>query len=340
MKRLVLQFLNSKKLLCSTLVVLSLSGCVGNLNLSPNKEVSIPTWYLNAPSNNSIFIYGEGESKVSVNDAKNNALNTMASKLVVSVDSTISSRTTSSINANGNSYSKDVTKDVKVNVEKIKFTNASTEKSENINDSFFVLMKVNRQELFENKKKEFDIRDSRITAKYNSLEKYGKLEQIHILKTLYPTIKIAKTQSIVLHAINNDFDQAPFIKKYDSYIDKINELKNSSTIMIKTNNRKKYFADSLIDMLNQKQYRVSYTLNSDIIVSLNNKVKYSIARGWNIAKVTTTISVMSNKKIISNTIVSSIGRSSTSQESALENASVDFLEQIEEKTLDKVIFNK
>jgi len=338
MKRLVLLFLNSKKLLASALVVLSLGGCVGNLSLS--KEAKIPSWYLNAPANNTIFIYGEGESRLNIVDAKNNALNTMASKLVVSVGSSISSTTQTSRNANGSSYSKDVTKDVKVTVGKIKFTNAHTEKSENINDSFYVLMKVNRQELFENKKKEFDIIDDRLEKKYNSLGRYGKLEQIHVLQTIYPTIKKAKTQSIVLNAINNDFDQAPYIKKYDMYIDKIAELKENSTIMVKTNNRKKYFSDSLIDMLNQQQYRVSYGSNSDIIVSLNNKVKYSVARGWNIAKVSTAISVVSNNKIISNSIITSLGRSSTSRESALENASQDFLSQIEEKTLDKVIFNK
>ena len=194
MKRLVLQFLNSKKFLSSALVVLSLSGCVGNLSLT--KEVKIPSWYLNAPVNNTVFIYGEGESMVSVSDAKNNALNSMASKLVVSVGSSISSTTRTSSNSIGNSYSKDVTKDVRVNVEKIKFTNATTEKSANIKESFYVLLKVNRQELFENKKKEFDIRDSRIDTKYNSLGKYSKLEQIHILQTLYPTIKKAKTQSV------------------------------------------------------------------------------------------------------------------------------------------------
>ena len=120
----------------------------------------------------------------------------------------------------------------------------------------------------------------------------------------------------------------------------ITELKNNSSIMVKTNNSKRYFSDLLIDMLNQQQYKVSYTENSDVVVSLNNKVKYSIARGWNIAKVTTSISVMSKNKIISNTIISSVGRSSTSKESALENASQYFAKQIKEKTLDKVIFNK
>ncbi|MGB3752061.1 MAG: hypothetical protein WA945_10895, partial [Arcobacteraceae bacterium] len=313
-------------------------GCVNTNVLT--KKVEIPQWYLSVPLNNSVFIYGEGDSKHSISDAKNNALSTMASNLVVSVNSSTSSTTQSSMNGVQNSYSKDVRRDVKVTVEKIKFTNAITEKSEQVDESFYVLMKVNRQELFTNKKKEFDIIDDRLTTQFNALNKYGKLEKIHILQSMYSTIKTAKTQVIVLNAINNNFDQAPYIRKYDSYIDMISELKNNSSVMVKTNDQKGYFADALTNVLNQNQYKVSNNNKSDVVISLNNKVKYSIARGWNIAKVSTTISVILNNKIISNTIINSVGRSSTSKESALENASQNFISQIKEKTLDKVIFSK
>ena len=51
-------------------------------------------------------------------------------------------------------------------------------KSLKVSDSFYVLMKVNRQELFENKKKEFDIIDRRLDEQYNSLSSLPKLEKI------------------------------------------------------------------------------------------------------------------------------------------------------------------
>lgn len=337
MKRLVLEFLNFKNIISNTLVLIVCTGCV-NTPVLNNKTTTIPSWYLNTPVNNTLFIYGEGESQRSLEDAKNNALNSMASKLVVNVKSSISSTTETS---SQNRYSKNIKRDIRVNVNNIKFTNASIEKSDKIANSFFVLMKVNRKELFTNKKKEFDIVDFRLHKKYNSLQNFSKLEQIHILQDIVPSIQKAQAQAVVLNAINNQFDQAPYMEKYDSYIDKISELKDSTTILIKTNSKKKYFADSLIDTLNQNNYKASYSANnSDVVISLNNKVKYSIARGWNIAKVTTTISVIANKKIISNQIIKSIGRSSTSKESALENASESFLRNIEKKTLDAVIFNK
>ncbi len=338
MKRPALVLIHSKKLLIAIFIIVFLNACFSNVT-SLSQEESIPVWYMNAPLNNAVFIYGEGQS-TNLSDAKDNALNAMASKLVVSVGSTTSSITTTSVKNTVSSYSKDVTKDVQIDVQKIKFTNASVDKSTKIADEYYILMKVNRIELFDNKKKEFDINDNRITSEYNSLSRYGKLEQIHILQNIYPSIIEAKKESIILNVINNDFDNASYMEKYDSYIDKISQLKNDSTIMVITNNKEKYFADLLIDILNQNQYKVSNSSNSDLEVSLNNKVKYSIARGWNIAKVTTTISVSSNNKIISNMIINSLGRSSTSSESALENASQNFLMQIQEKTLDKVIFNK
>ena len=53
----------------------------------------------------------------------------MASRLVVSVGSSMKTSTKTSRDGAGNStYSKDVSKDLKVDVQKIKFTNAKVEK--------------------------------------------------------------------------------------------------------------------------------------------------------------------------------------------------------------------
>jgi len=327
-----------KNIVTLLLIIGFIAGCAQN-TLLEKKENSIPLWYLNTPINNSQFIYGTGTA-LTIDDAKANGLNDMASRLVVSVGSTISSITKTSQDNSSSSYSKNVSKNIKVDIEKIKFSNAITEKNEYIQNNFYVLMKVDREELFSNKIKEFNVNDHRIETKITSLKKYAKLEQITILQTIYPIIIKAKKEAIILNAIKNSFNQAPYIKKYDSYIDMIDELKNNSKIMVKTNDKKKYFSDVLVDMLNQKQFKVSNNSQSDIIISLNNKIKYSIARGWNIAKVSTTISVISNSKIISNKIITTIGRSSTSKESALENASVDFAKQLQKQTLDKIIFQK
>ena len=297
----------------------------------------MPTWYINAPSNNNLYLYGEGEAN-SLEEAKNNALNSMASRLVVSVGSSMKTVTSLSHNSNSqNSYNKNISKNLKVDVQKIKFTNATVQRSQKIGDRFYILMEVDREELFNNKKKEFDINNDSLLETYLSLPSYSKLEQIKILQDIYPKIIEAKKQAIILNAINNKFNIEPFIKKYDNYLNTINLLKNIITIKVITNKKDNYFADNLIDLLNQNNYKVTNN-NSDILIKIDNKIKHSMARGWYIAKVSTTLSVISNNKTISNKVISTVGRSSTSQESAVENASKSFMEQIEQKSLNNILF--
>jgi hypothetical protein len=301
--------------------------------------VVIPSWYLNAPVNNDQFIYGEGEGDT-LSEAKNNALNTMAAKLIVSVSSSMKTNTNTSTNGKYSSYNKDVSKSVKVDVEKMKFTNAKVYKNGTVGGKVYILMQVDRQELFANMKKEFDINDNRITKKYRSLKTHTVMEQINMLDQIYPDAISGKKQAIILNAINNKFDQSPFIEKYDNYIDEIAKLKNNITIKVVSNNKEGYFKDQLISMLNNEKYRVVNRRDCDITIKLNNKIKYNMARKWNIAKVTTTISVISNKKIVSNRIITSIGRSTTSRSSALDGASKIFTKKVKEQGLDKIIFGK
>lgn len=328
--------LSSKKIILAITTTILFSGCMSNM--LPKKEVQLPSWYVNAPENTTLYIYGEGQGD-SLEEAKTNGLDAMAAKLVVSVSSSIKSTTNTSTDGKASSYSKDVSKSVKQDVEKIKFTNAKAVESVNLSDTFYVLMKVNREKLFDNKKKEFDINDKRVDTQFNSLSNYTKLEQIHTLQEMYPKVIDGKRQAIVLNAIKNDFDQKPFIEKYDSYIDAIYDLKNNSVIVVKSNSKDRYFADQLIDQLNKDQYKISRD-NGDITIKINNKIKYSMARGWNVAKVATTLSVLADGKIVSNRTISTVGRSSTSKESALESASLMFLKKVKEETLDKVIFSK
>ncbi len=338
MKRLALQSLSFKKSIATLSLAVAFSGCIGGV---AKKEVPLPQWYLQAPSNTALFLYGEGEGN-NLEEAKQNALNTMAASLVVSVSSSMQTNTKSILAVDGQaSYSKDVSKNLKVEVQKIKFTNAKVKNSETIGGKFYTLMEVNRQELFTQQKGEFDSKDSRIEELYSSLEGKAKLDQIHILQDMYPLLKEAKAQTIVLNAINNNFPYATYTKKYDSYMDKLDDIKSNCIVNVTTNQDEKYFSDNLIDLLNQNKFKISNNAtNSDISIQLSTSPKYSIASGWNIAKVSTTLSVISNGKVVSNKIITSLGRSSTSTESALEDASKKFRAEIEKQTLDSVIFAK
>jgi hypothetical protein len=347
MKRVALEYLNKKQLGLVLAFSLLCGGC-GGINI-PSKvtkqqekvaqDSELPSWYLNTPLNTGIFLYGSGEGE-SLEIAKSNALNNMAAGLIVTVSSTMKTSTNSSMSNGKELYSKDVSKDVKVEVDKIKFTNAVVKQTSLINKRFYVLMQVDRVELFSQKKGEFSSRDSRIDELYNSIEGKNKLTQIETLQNIYPMVKEAKSQAIVLNAINNDFAYPVYVKKYDNYIDKIDDIKSECVISVESGLKERYFVDVVIGMLNQNKFKIGTGNKNDISIKLNTQPKYSVSNGWNIAKVSTVISVVSGDKIVSNKTISTIGRSSTSVESALEDASRNFQEELESATLDRIIFGK
>lgn len=314
-----------------------ISGC------SPLKQSNaaqdIPSWYLNAPNNNTSYLYGTGQGDT-VDESKNMALNNLASKLSVNVSSVISSYKSVTSSNNGNSdYSKDVSQDVSVEVEKMRFANYEVEKSIQQGNYFFTLVKVSRTKLFNEKYKEFELLDSAISKQLNIINNKPILEQIQALQNLYPKLNTAKKDAFILYTIKNNFDYAQNLMLYDNAIDKINILKDKITINVTTNEESKFFFNEIIQLLNENKYKVSNT-NDDTQIKIKNVTRYSIAKSWHIAKVSTTLTSISNDKTIANTTINSVGRSTSSQENALASAALHFKKQVYDIGLENILFNQ
>jgi len=109
--------------------ILLISACTSNKQLQKPKK--IPTWFMNPSVNNSNYIYGSSES-FNLKEAKLQALADMSEKLIVQVNSSFSSSTSS----NGNLYSKELKRDIKQSSKKIQFNNYEIEHVKNINDTY------------------------------------------------------------------------------------------------------------------------------------------------------------------------------------------------------------
>ncbi len=301
----------------------------------PTQQAKIPSWYLQAPKNNANFLYGTGES-YDKQEAKANALSDMSSRLVVAVGSSMSMKTKSSTLEG---FSNDVSRDVKVEAKKIKFTNAIIDKIQAANGNIYVLMKVNKKELYKSKHKDFIAQDNRINAQYKTLKTKSALEQIFALQDLKPMLVKSKSKAIVLQALNNAFDSNSYIKKYNSHIDEIAKLKSSITVSIKSNNKNNFFLDVVSKTLNEDSYQISKN-NSSIQINLSNNIRYSKARNWHIAKVSTTIAVKTGAKTLSNQIVNSLGRSTSTKVNALNGASMNFEKRVREIGLNNILFKR
>ena len=335
MKRLALKFLvsNTKTLVLLLVVMVLSSGCF-SLG-SKGEQQSIPNWYLNSPANTSSTIYGVGEGS-NLEDAKSAALNSMSARLVVAVGSSLQKLTTSSTNGG---YSKEVTQDIKVDVEKIQFTNAKVEKNAVVGENFYVLMSVNRIELFNEKKKSFNIEDEGIETRFDEGANLAKLEKIYHIKGMSSKIIDNRKKAFVLYAINNSFDYGPFFSKYDGYLSQIDTLKSELQISVTSNEKNKFFADEIVEKLNNDGYKVVQN-SSNVEINVNNKIRYSEYKGWKIAKVSTTIGVSSMGKTVSNKTVNTTGRSSSTNDNALQNAASHFKKKLDKEGLDSFLFGK
>lgn len=318
-------------LITITLIFLNIQGCS---NSKKTIQTSLPKWYMNSPLNTSRTLYGTGEAN-SLNEAKTNALNNMSQQLVVSVQSSMNTITKSS----SNSYSKELIRDIKLSAKKITFSNYKVQKVVQSGNSFFVLLSVNRIKLFNEKQKELNTLDIKIETSLTNMQNSTKIEQIYNLEQLKPTILEARNLAFTLYAINNQFDYQSYYSKYDKHLNNINLLKNSLVIKLVSNTKNTMYIEYLKELLNKNNYKTS-TSNEDVLIKISNNIRYSIARAWQIAKVSTTLDVLANNKSISTNTISTIGRSTSSKQNALASSAKQFKKKINTIGINKILFNK
>jgi len=171
----------------------------------------------------------------------------------------------------------------------------------------------------------------------NNLSHLSILEKINKLQSTKSKIEEAKELLYILKAIKNEFSYFEYLDLYIKIKDSISKYKSQLIISINSDLNSGIFKNKVINLLNNNQYKISQ--QSDTKIILKNNITYSKAYGWFIAKVTTNINVKSNNKIISNNIISSVGRSSSSNQSALVSASNKFNKNLHKLGIDKLLFN-
>ncbi len=308
-------------------IIIFMGGC------GSQSKPTVPKWYLNPPYNNT-YLYGTGVAS-SLNQAKTDALKNISENLVVTVQSSIET-TTKLSNTN---YSKNITKNIKLEAKRITFTNYKTEKILKSEDQFYILLKVNKQKLFDQQYKQFQLLDKKITTNIALIKDNSKLEQIYILQHNLTNIQKAKNQAFILYAIDNSFDYSVYFTKYESYIHKLTVLKNQLCISVISSIQNDTYKSYLVSLITKQKYKISDN-NPDVVINLSHDIRYSTARGWQIAKVSSNIDVQANHKTISNNIINTIGRSSSTKTNALNDSAKHFNQQIIKLGLDKILFGR
>lgn len=310
-------------------VIFTIISCTNNKNITKYK---IPSWYINELNNTDDFIYGYAQA-FSLKEAKLIALEDMSNKLIVQLQSSFSSNTKTSINF----YEKINIKKIKQISKNIVFTNYKVIKTQNINDTFYTLLQVNKKELFNLYKSKLDTIHTKIKNSYNLSKKHSHYEQINILQSLKINITQAKEYLNILYAINNSFKEDKYLEFYLNIFNKIAYLKESISIYISSNFT--LYKNQLVKFINKHNFKISQ-INSNVKLEFVNNISYSRIYSWHITKIRTNINIIIDNKIISSNIINSIGRSSISYKDALKSASYNFYKKLEKIGINKLLFNK
>jgi hypothetical protein len=325
-----------KKLSVVFVVVLLLFGC------SSNKEVSkdLPSWYLNTPSNDSQYLYGSG-SGYSKEESKNDALSNISSSLQVQIKSKFTQKK-EAIREGKSSvyYSNSTSKKLEAKSLKIDYQNVKIQHIKQLNSKIYTLVRVDKKALIKQKLYQLQEKDIYIAKNMDlSVNDNKNIATIKTYKKISPDITEARYLVNLLKILGYDFDEKCYTENYMNYdIDYQKAIKN---LKIGINSNNKYFRNMIVSYVNKNGFQINNN-QSDIVIQNKNIITNSKYRGWYIVKVNSNVEVKqknkSGEKTLKNTIINSVGRSSTSKDLALQNASKIFDKKLKEKTIEDLLF--
>ncbi len=319
-----------KRILFVVLVILVFGGCFKN-------EVPVykyPEWYINiqADANNQFYAVGEGKT---LQDATNVALNDVAARISVSVESSYSSKTTLS----GENYNNVSQREIKNSVKKIEFTNYQVLKKEfNPQQKYIVLIKVNKV-LLASSMEEKILNDLERT-KGNINQAYNNtIQKISTFQKIKGDLISIEAAILILHTLDEFADTKELLYKARQLSKDCNVFLQSVKFKINTISGDSKYSSILSSLITQKGFSV--VSNNEIIAitikateqqiqSMENK----ILKGVVILEVYDSIS---NKKIGEETITVA-GKSMGNFEQSKSFALKDFENKLNSNNLMQLLF--
>jgi hypothetical protein len=303
--------------------VLLIIGCAGT-------EPSYPKWYTKIHSDTEQYAYGvrEGSTK---EEAINNALNEIASKIHVSIESTSTTTTNLKINNDEEDYSKDSTQTVKNSVEKIEFSNYEVKKMKKLSDNKYIVWVSVDKHL--NAKLLLSKIDTDIQRYYQLLNSEHK-NPISTVKKYNSAINKIRDRNLVDCSIVKDFSPNSGI---DGRVSKLltaqkKMAKYQSNIVFSVKGDKKEYQDVLVKAISSRGFRTTDG-SSNITISMSVKEKELKVLGNNILKSKIHLTVKSDGTVIGQTRISVGAKSRTGYKQAREFTLRNFEKRLKEKKI-------
>ena len=270
------------------IVPLLFLGCASN----QPKPLQYPTWYTKLYTDTNIILYATAEG-YSEKEAIASALNDIASKISISVESSFTSTTQSSTD----SYSKSSYQNIQNNVKKIDFTSYTVLNKEKLpTGKYIVLVKVHKDILATSLqfKIENDIKKYKdiISNRYSNItSKIKKYQQVSL------EIKNSESSIYILQSLDNLLDAQSYFATLNDLTNKINSFNNEIQFSVSSNGTGKEFKEELSSILTVKGFSI-VTKNADVHLNLNVSKQELTSLGYKILKVVINLEAKDNNTII------------------------------------------
>ena len=298
-------------------------GCAGT-------EPSYPKWYTQIHNDTKQYAYGvrEGDTK---EEAISNALNEIASKIRVSIESTSTTNVNIKVNNGDEDSKKEFNQIVTNHVKKMEFSNYEVKKIEKLSDNKFIVW-VSVDKIL-NAKLLLGKIDTDIQKYYQILKSEDK-NPISTVKKYNSAINRIKNINLIDCSIVKDFNPT---KDVDARVSKLliaeKEMsKYQSNILFSVKGDNKEYQNVLIKQIASKGFRTTEG-SSSITILISVKEKELEAMGNNILKAMIQLTVKSGETVIGKSRISVGAKSRTGYKQAREFTLRNFEKRLKDKKI-------
>lgn len=181
-------------------------------------SATIPYWYLNPPASNRLKLIGVGQGTTAT-DATGEALNQIASKLSVTISSSLEKTERQVRTGESSAYSNELQATLKSQVAAIKFNNYEVIDNAVIDHLIYVMVTVDKNALLVDKRAELSNADFEIDSLYAAALKKSIIEKIMDLKVM--TKKIMQTMPLVslISYLDTPFAADKYFMRYNAHME-------------------------------------------------------------------------------------------------------------------------
>lgn len=315
-----------------------LSGCSSKQESHLLKK-ELPSWYVSPPKDSKTTLYATGEGR-DRKEAVADALNLLASTLSVSIESQFTLQQNVE-EGSVTSHQQSSQSRIKSVVERVRISNYEIVDSQEFGfKKYIVLIKSEKQKLFESLKNELEQKFSAAQKELEFAKESHALRELEIYKKIKTEFADAQNTLMVMHALQSDFNSLAYLKKAQSLRSLYDEQLSKISFSIVCDDGSKRLQAPIAEGLGLKKIQIKQKSNKreHFNIEVHSKTKESFAYGFNMASSAIEIVVKDAKDtIIGSNKLNITGQSIHNFEMAQESVAMKLDEMIKKDGIGKVI---